>query len=460
MNRRLFVVAMVLASIVLPGATCSAASRFRPARYAFVREVSAPESDHKVWSLELDAHAYAHTTSDFGDLRIVDARGDVLPYALRVMKQRRATMRETTVPSRTASFTTDADANTMTIVIKATDTGAAVTALDIETPLQDFERRVDVAGSADGNAWTPLATGQSIVDYARFIDVRSTRVSLPSSTFQFFRVTISDVTDEQPLPLKQVVRDALTGESSREFESLTLNRRDFRIESIVLRGPRTTVSEAAPVYRQFEARGLEARSAARSTVVTCEGGGIPLARLDFTVGDRNFSRRVTVRGVPYGRSGPLQPVVAGTISRIAFSGAVRQRVDLAVPNVQRWKRLEITFDDRDNAPLELQKIELVAETRQLAFFAHGGSGYRLYYGDAAATKPVYDVGDVLAAGDLVEQQACRMGPADGNPEFGRGLLPAIGSKGLMVVVIIAAAGALLWLVARALGKMKTLETEG
>jgi hypothetical protein len=452
--------ALLLAAILPFGARALAGSRESVSRFAFVREVNAPESDQGVWSIEMDAHVYAHSALDFGDLRLVAANGAIVPYGLQIMRQQRVTMRETPVPARTVSFSTDPAANTMTIVVEATDDDATVTALDIETELTDFERKVDVAGSADGSSWTTLATRQSIVDYSRFIDVRSTRISVPPSTFRQFRVVVSDVTDEQALPLKQVVRDALTGEAAREFESLTLNRRDFRIEAIALLGPRSTVSEEAPVYRTFEAPNLAIRPTGRSTVVTCDGGGIPLARLDFTIGDQNFSRRVVVRGVPFGRSGPWQSVGSGTISRIAFGGAIRQCVSLAVTGVQRWKRLEITLEDRDNPPLAIQGLSLVAETRQLVFFAHGAGLRQLYYGDAMATKPVYDVGDVLAAGERVALQACRLGAPTDNPAFGKGRLPTFGGKGLLVGAIFVAAVALLWLVVRALGKMKALEREG
>ncbi len=453
MIRRIGYAAIPVLAAALTAANGSA--DFRASRFEFVRAVQAPATATNVWAIELDEHAYAHTAADFADLRIVDAAGKVVPHVLRVGRERRVLRRETPVPSRIVSLIPNPATNALTVVVKTTTEGAAVTALDIGTPWRDFERRVEVSGSADGDIWTTLAAGQSIVDYARFIDVRSTRVTLPSSTFRFYRVTIDDVIDGTPPPLRRMVRDTLTGEAAREFESTAFNRRGFPVGTVELTGPRDAVTELAAVCRRFEARHVDIRRVSRSTVIACDGGGLPLTGLAFTVGDRNFSRRATVRGLALGASGAMEPVGDGVLSRIAFGGAIRERLELDVAGgARRWQRLELALDDRDGAPLDVQRVDLVAESRRLVFQARAGGGYRLYYGCEAAAKPASDVVGAPEGVEFAETDLCRLGAAEVNPDYVRGDRPMIVDRALLGLLGAVVALLLAWLAACAVRKAR------
>jgi hypothetical protein len=70
----------------------------------------------------------------------------------------------------------------------------------------------------------------------------------------------------------------------------------------------------------------------------------------------------------------------------------QERLEMEAPRAEfgapaKWK---ITVDNGDDAPIQLESIQLQMRQRSLCFEAGSKASYALYYGDSALTAPRYD----------------------------------------------------------------------
>src|SRR6476646_10341693 len=124
------------------------------------------------------------------DLRVVDSKGDQVPYLIeRLLPDPESTIRPTEFRSTIE--------NGATHLMLKTGTSAPIIGVSLETPATRFMKGVDVEGSNDGKTWTKLAGGDSLFELPN--GATKLRVSVPEGAGQFLRLTIDDL-GSPPVP--------------------------------------------------------------------------------------------------------------------------------------------------------------------------------------------------------------------------------------------------------------------
>src|SRR5262245_28530842 len=118
------------------------------------------------------------------DLRIIDSRGNQVPYLIeRVLPDSESTTRPTEFRSTIGNGATQLNLKT--------GAGAPIIGVSLETPATQFMKAVDVEGSNDGRTWTKLAGGDSLFQLPN--GATKLRVSVPEGAWQLLRLTIDDL---------------------------------------------------------------------------------------------------------------------------------------------------------------------------------------------------------------------------------------------------------------------------
>src|SRR6185503_10253814 len=133
---------------------------------------------------------------DLTDLRLIDAGGREIPYALRVRKE--------------VNEQREFGIRLFNQVVVGTATEVSVdlgqnpdehNEIEIETTGTNFRRHVDIEGSDNGANWKTLRTGAQIFQFASQNRVaNSDHVSYPLSRYRFLRPRIhpDELTDKNP----------------------------------------------------------------------------------------------------------------------------------------------------------------------------------------------------------------------------------------------------------------------
>jgi hypothetical protein len=330
------------------------------ARGAFERRIEIGQPGKVV--VELDRDVYERARPDLGDLRVLDDRGQQVPYLLdRAQDAVPDAVRQPRVLNR--AFVRG-ESSSVTL-----DFGTPVLKAELVLSLSgdNFRRRVSVEGrNRHETAWETLTDGAYVFAVPAPAAARYETVTLPENNFQYLKVTVHNGPDDvRPVE----IRDAWTRPQPR-------------------RRPR---EQERPLPLR-----IVADDKARETHLLVDLGARhqPFRALALDVADPQFFRglKVEARSEPSGRPGELphwRPLGETCVYRYERAGHLHQQ--LRVDVVGRERSLRIRILDRDDRPLGVRGLTLVTPVERLVFDSAPERRYRLTYGSEALDAPVYDI---------------------------------------------------------------------
>jgi len=358
--------------------------------FEFTREIKTPPlKQEELLSIILDAHVFASTQGGLGDIRLFDEKGNTVPYLLRKLQTTRPRSVRNTWPAREPTVRPVGDG--LEIIVQLNEKDPHPNGLSLITPLRNFEQRVRVYTSADGD-WEPAGKEAVLFDYSRYMDARNDSVSFPETARRRFRIVVDDVTVEQQSELTALTRRLQGEEETERTEQAIVDRRPFRIDRIdfwrEVVHDRATGDEKSDYAVMFH--DVEQDKKKQQTIIPIDTERQPLTSLKLETPDRNFSRHATVEVERVqGVKRSWEQIGEGTISRIDFKNLKREELSISFPESRRL-RCRMIIDNRDSPILNVTGIKAEGNVYELVFLAHPKSGYTLLYGSADAESADYD----------------------------------------------------------------------
>lgn len=320
-------------------------------------------------AVTLDPAVYQAARADLADLRVLDERGERVPYVLDrgdrgPSPEARASLRNR---GRRPDGTAVADLDF--------GTGLSKDRLALRLSGDNFRRRVTVSGSAEGREWVRLVDEAWVFAIPGPEAARYEEVELPANDLRLLRVEVAPGPDE---PERVAIEAAWAPAHGRR-----------------------PVREAVLEPRLGRAEDAERRE----TWLLLDLGAArqPFHAIELHVADSRFLREAWVEArrdpdpAAPGRAPTWALLGRGVVYRLDHGGRTRECLRLAV-----WGRepaLRVRLANRDDQPLEVRGVTAHVPVERVVFEAGPGRLYRLAYGsgqpalgfDLAAT-----VGDVTA----------------------------------------------------------------
>jgi hypothetical protein len=426
---------MMLAAFIAwttAGAKCVAAGPVEePAdplhvRWPEFREIDLPMGgDGSTWyDLIVPAEIFGRAREDSGDLRLFDAAGKELQYALRVRKSEYS--QEPINASEFNRSTTDDDTSELTLDLGAEP--AEHNEVELELPGEGFRRHAVLEASDDAREWRKLE--EKNVFYFRSGDheLHDLRLAYPPSRFRYLRI--------------RVERDTNVDRDPVNISAATVRRR------VELPGEFLTV-ELAPGPREPV---RAARGPGSAWMLDLGVDHLPCERLELEAGNEEFARDYLIEagGPPDSDRGFVQ-IAQGQWSR--KRGEPSRPLVAEFPEV-RCARLRLVVTDYSNPPLELQGCRVSGAARQIVFARSESSQgpLRLFYGNLKAEPPHYDLERNLPAQLTPDPVRLSVGPPQSNPNYVPEPKPFTERWPWLIDVVLASAGVALAAIIVSLGR--------
>lgn len=379
---------LLMAGALLP--ILSVWADYPDGQWQFFKPIILPDDlpEGQLVEVEVGPEVYAEAQPGLGDVRLTatDADGErEIPYQLLIEAgdQRRAVVPVEMqdlghIPNDHTSF-----------VLHVQSEGALHSEVEIQTSTANFQRRVAVSASDDGETWRILEENGTIFNVAipeRGFSASDTSVLYPSSSAKFLRVQIFDE-DQEPLAVQgAVVLFAETLEPRRHHLPLDIVQ---RIE--------------------------DAEQKRTILVLRASHPGFPVDSIRLDIPHRNFYREVALEGsydsiywIPL-QSGEIlydfdTPKFVGDDRELRFGES-------------RYRYYRVTIFNEDNPLLPVENPMASGFARKVVFAAGAGETYRFYYGNPEASAPSYELEKLfpyLATEDL---PVARLGSPEVNPAF-------------------------------------------
>ncbi len=326
---------------------------------------------------------------DLSDLRIVDSKGQLTPYAYERQPEP-ATERYVAGQLFNRTYETGEYERTEVDFRRA----IPKTHIRVETTGADFRRRAHLEGSRDGESWSTLTDDALLFHIARPEgDFVADTIRFPRNTFRYLRLTIHAMEEETGRFDIQAVRTT---------------------EYAPVAPPERITVEPAEHTRTID------REAAQ-TLVDLDLGyrNLPVDRIAFDVDDAYFHRPVTLYGrnveqerirrrTETGwdettREAPWRRLYRGVLHRIQEADGVT-RESTSIEGVRApYRYLRVVIHDGDDAPLRLDGVTVLRrKLPRLVFEYAANEAYWLYAGNANARAPRFDLEQ--AARPVLEQE--------------------------------------------------------
>lgn len=315
---------------------------------------------------------------DLADLRVAGDRDTLQPYILR-LDQGRAPQRTPYEPARL--FNAVSKPGVYNSVVVDFGSRAARTRIDVDTPGDNFRRRLTVEASQDAQTWSDLRRNAWLFHLPYEGGYTRNEVSLPDNDFRYLRLTVFHGQDDQSdIPITRVKAWCVKTD------------------------PPTAV--AVPVVSSETSRNPKQNTTRVSLDLGFEN--LPLRDLTLACQDEAFFRRVEVFGrnrlkqtlvkpVEHGQprreevDEPWSPVSSGIIHRYPGAEDRELSADLTIPLSGRYRYLQVVIHNHNDQPLKLTGQTVTRHPYYLTFQPKSAGPYRLYFGDPEASTPQYDL---------------------------------------------------------------------
>ncbi len=394
-------------------------------RWPYYKEVALPASSDGGGLLDfvLDVEALGQSRTDHADLRLYDAAGKEIPYALRILRES-----STTELLKAEEFNRGVRDGSAEASYDLGEQPGEHNQLEIDTAGENFRRQVKVEGSYDAKQWSAVVTEAFIFRFSANqgrADERS--VSYPVSRYRYLRVHVD--------PDPQADRQAPV------IRGVTMHR--------TLRQPGETLAFPATAGERSATR---QNSRAASAYGLSLDRRIPLHGLRLIVSEKEFSRPFQLE-VLGDEQPPVRQVSSGQLMRRESWN--RQEEIIGFQEVFA-DQLRLTVTDDRNAPLTITGVTALSAARQVLFeAASAGAGpLKLYYGYAKASVPHYDFADALPR-DLPQPPVrLSLGPEQANPSYEPEPAPVTERAPWLIYLVLGVASlalfAVLWKLTRSL----------
>ncbi|MDA1215328.1 MAG: DUF3999 family protein, partial [Chloroflexi bacterium] len=343
------------------------------------------------------------------DLRIIGTDNRETPYKLEI---RRGTKEQRDVPVaiRDQGYV---QGEYNTFIADLSRDGVLHNRIEFQTTSINFQRTAVVETSNDLTTWAVVAEG--IVHDFRLMDTvgmsRNTAMAYPDSTARYVRVRVLDDGNGSL---------AITG--AHVFAVQEEARREVLWP--------VAITDISPGSNE---------GTAQVELDLCHDG-IPTDRLSVTVDDVNFDRDVTLEASD---DGETWRTVQSRASIFAYDTPRFTGENLSFTYPETTTRyLRLVIHDADSPPLTVTDVQVWGVERRVLFFAKPGEAYKVYYGNADALRPTYDIDRLLGFLDTTDLPMASLGAQMDNPQYVEKLEPFTERFPWLLPLVLALAGLL------------------
>lgn len=347
---------------------------FEAGRWTRVREILIPDRQAAAdyVRVALDGPVYEGAQEDLRDLRVIDDQ--VKEVASKVILPRDEAGEQ---------------AHEATIINQALAAGGRATLtldlgpapprhnrLRLETSSRNFSRRVSIEASDDNRAWELLRDDGYIFDFSRDAAAQFLTVDYPLSTRRYLRVTIEN-----------------KGENKNEA--------GVKIDGAAILLFTSEAAKLAALPSKLLSQEQDMKRRTSVLIVDLTYAKLPSARLELETDAANFQRRVEIAGS--NNADALKPnneylwqqVGSGEIFDIQIDRRHPRQYRIDYPEA-RFRYLRAVIFNYDDQPITMRGVNVSGYPRHLLFKREAGRSYRLFYGNAKAAPPRYDLEQLAA----------------------------------------------------------------
>lgn len=395
-------------------------------------------SGKDIFSIRLDSKIYDAVSADFSDIRILDEINRQVQFIIDKQVIEESSFIEKFIHSKIISLE-KLENNSMELTVEPDENNnIPISRITIETPNKNFEKKISVSGSQDGKSWQMLAGDALLFDYSQIADVSNFSVKFDPALFKFYKVLISNFSENSTSPYREIITEQVKGEESKRTEKITISSEALKIDAIGLYGKirETSTKRNEEMEYEVEKEFLPEKDGKSTMVITTMRQ--PLVKLEIEPAGKNFSRHAILESSDDKKS--WQHICDSRLLDINLAGYSEKSCAFSFPE-HREKFYRITIFNGDAAPVKFPKVKAFGNVYRADFLneKNDAKSFLFFFGgEGAIKKPEYDIGTVLSKIKKPSYEKLVLGKIENNPDYTvfEKKKPLFDSKAILISAIV------------------------
>ncbi len=400
-------------------------------------------------SLELPAEALISLGGRPECLRILDRHGKAVPW-VREQIMSSATVHVQDECGSAGTLVREIGQGGLELHFELDEKSAQPNALSIETSVRNFEQTVEIFGWENGT-WNSLLDDGFIFDSSRILQLRNVDLTFDSRKCRKFKVLISQAALERQAELRSVRQTWNKDEAVEMVSATEIRTQAFKIDRLRFWRRYDRQAEDKPCWLTVDGKEFSMQSVPdqKQTSVELSPSCFPVCGIRIECAEANFSRKVRVL------QQKKQLLAEERIWAIDLPGYRKNHLQfLFAP--QNAGALQVIFQDDDNPPLKLQKIQYLIPAYRLLFFAEVEQLPCRLTAEPDGAEPHYGSTELIReALQKTTVQKATLLERKGDPIPLQAAVKNSFPRWILYVVLCLAAGTLAWALAAAARKNST-----
>ena len=418
-----------------------------PAPFEYRASVSVEQGAAPYGRLSLTPEVYDAARLDLGDIRLVGADGNQIPYIL-------ARPEDQTRKLRYQPKLINRSTNRRGAAMVTLDFGRLTVknSIEVQTRGSNFRRAVRVEGSNDNMEFFTVV--QRAYVFAVNRNRRFEQIDLPANDYRYLRITVEPMTTEENAVAIRQVRAFKLEKTDAEQRSVQMTLTRHRDDP----NDHLSIYEYDLKYRRLPVNEIHLQVADESfyRYVTVEGRDATTMKVKIDSEDnRPRYKEVEIR---------WQRIVSDAIYRYAApDGGQREKLMLRLPTERAYRYLRIAIKNYDDKPLLIEAASAKMIPHQIVFPIKQKTDATFYVGASSLAPPVYDLRHRLSRPLRVEARKASIANIADNPLFvqapAKQLPWSERHKVLLLIILAAAALVLGGFILKSLQSIKSEQTQ-
>ncbi len=324
---------------------------FSKSNWEFKKQIAISDVEG-VASTKVDAEVYNNSKQELSDIRIINYKGEEIPYKLKVVESKKETV---CFEPKLYNVSHKPDAYTE-FYLDMTEKDQIINKLHIATPDKNFRRKVEIWGSDNGINWLKIRDNANIFSfYTEDYRTSLTDINFPDTKRRFYKIVIWNK-KEKPLKINKCwVYDEKVFEAPLDDIPFKILSRKENLEK-----KRTEVILDV-IYKN-----------------------IPKNEINLKFASPGYHRSVWVFGSDNAED--WQRLNSAVIYR--YNKENKNNV-ISLPE-SRNRYLKLIIYNQDDPPLKIDDISIKGNQQFIYFPVKKNEKYYLFYGNAYAKNPIYE----------------------------------------------------------------------
>ncbi len=373
-------------------------------KWQYLAPIEAGQGPEQYCSIKLTPQIYNAARRDLGDIRLINAAGEHVPYVVVLPGDKIGSQQYSP-----AIINRVVDANGAALVTLDFESRAIKNMVHVQTNGTSFRRSVKVECSSDNVRFFTLVESAYIFSFGN-VSNRYDRIDLPDNDYRYLRITVRPMPAENDKPVIENVTAFKVAKEPAERDIISM----LLIQHTEEDKTKHSVYEYDFGYHR-----------------------LPISEINLDISDESFYRYVTIYGresavkkVPLDSEDnrrrfrqvdvPWEIISSQAIYRyISPNGDKKEDTTVRFSPAERaYRYVKLTIENYDDTPLTLRSASAKMVAHKIIFDS-GNIPTSLYVGSDAAA-PAYDIQKLLTRPLEATARPAKLGELVDNPLFNQG----------------------------------------